>query len=424
MLELHPDRVYVTHDVYDDPQAAARADRMIAAMHPGGVERVGDAELDRLAQERGWDCDKRWGQRTDPRDPDIVLTTGKFHDEAARKARLERHPGLAVSDLGAYRTFWFRPDGEPEWRKEHMETICQSAYQFHTITGCPFRCAYCWLGHVNRVIVDIERYMEHMDDWLAQAGKQRLFKWDNVSDIPCFEPEYDASRLLVDYFARKEAKFLEIYVGKSDNTDYLLDYDHRGHTILQWSLSPKTQAELLEPRTAPWDARIDAARRCQQAGYIVRFRFSPIVPIRNWREEYAQLIERIFARTQPDVISLCALGWMRYEDVASCIDMELLDPQIVETMKATAPFLDTLGYTSGGGRPIPHDVREVMLRFLIGEIRKHSADTTIALCLETDAMWTRLGPLIGQKQGHYVCNCGPNSTPGDPLYERTVNAKE
>ena len=113
MLELQPDRIYVTHDVYDDPQAAARADRLIAAMQPSGVERVGDAELDRLAQERGWDCDKRWGQRTDHRDPDIVLTTGKFHDEAARKARLERHPGQLLWPFTERTTFEGALDRRP-----------------------------------------------------------------------------------------------------------------------------------------------------------------------------------------------------------------------------------------------------------------------------------------------------------------------
>jgi len=424
MLELHPEKVYVTHEVYENPPAAKRAERMIGAMHPGGVERVGDEELNRLAVERGWDKAKHWGARTEPRDPDIVLTTGKFDDEETRKNRLERYPGLGHYDLAGYHMFWYRRDGDPSWREENKGTICQSAYQLHTIYGCPFRCAYCSCGHVNRVLVNMEEYVEHLDDWIAQAPHQRLYKWDNVTDIPCFEPEYDASRLLVDYFADKPDKFLEIYVGKSDETDYLLDYDHRGHTILQWSASPRTQAELIEPRTGSWDARIEAAGRCQKAGYIVRFRFSPIVPVRNWRDEYRELIDKLYSCTKPDIISLCMFGWMSLEDTLACLDRDILDPQVLRAMEAAAPFLDELGYRAGGGRPIPHDTREAIFRFLIEEIQKRKTNTVIALCLETDAMWTRLGGLIAQKPSQYVCNCGGMCTPGNPLYDRMTAAQE
>ena len=29
-----------------------------------------------------------------------------------------------------------------------------------------------------------------------------------------------------------------------------------------------------------------------------------------------------------------------------------------------------------------------------------------------------LGPLMGMQPTHYICNCGPTSTPGNPLYDR------
>ena len=42
---------------------------------------------------------------------------------------------------------------------------------------------------------------------------------------------YGAAKLLIEFFARQPGRALELYVGKSDNVDYLLDYDHRGHTV-------------------------------------------------------------------------------------------------------------------------------------------------------------------------------------------------
>jgi hypothetical protein len=108
--------------------------------------------------------------------------------------------------------------------------------------------------------------------------------------------------------------------------DNLLALDPRGKTIIQWSVSAGTQSTVIEKETAPWDRRIEAARKCQDAGYIVRFRFSPIIPVRNWEQENAELIELIFQRTKPDVISLCSFGWMDVDEARACLDFGLLDP--------------------------------------------------------------------------------------------------
>ena len=424
MESLAPQGIYATVDVRDDPRALARVEHMAAAMDGPPVEWVDEDRLSELVAQRGWDDTRRTGELSDPHDPDVVFTTGKFHTPDERQARAERWPALATSDLLGYRMFWFRPDGTAEFKRRTKGIICQSAYQLHSIQGCLYRCAYCGLGNgVIRILANMEAYCEHLDEWLAQCPSQRIFKWDNVTDVTAFEPEYGASRLLVEYFAGRRDQYLEIYVGKSANVEHLLDLEHRGQTILQWSVAGRTQCDVLEPKTAGMADRVEAARRCQQAGYLVRFRFSPIVPVRNWREENAELIERIFERTRPDVISLCAFGWMDYAAASRCMDMELLDPEFVAAMEAAAPFLEARGYTGGGGRPIPHDARVVMFDFLISEIQRRSPDTVVALCLETPEMWRVFADRIGQDPNEYVCNCGPQCTPGGQLYDKLVGTE-
>ena len=166
--------------------------------------------------------------------------------------------------------------------------------------------------------------------------------------------------------------------------------------------------------------RIEAVRKCQEAGYLVRYRFSPMIPVKNWCEEHTELIELIFERTQPDVISLCMFGWMDVEDARNCLDFSRLDPEIVSAMESAAPYIRELGYTSGGGRPIPHEPRRLIFQHCIDEIKRVSPGTTVALCLETPEMWAALGPSMGQVSGNYVCNCGPMCTPGGRLYDERV----
>ena len=420
MIRLAPEHVYATTDILDRPEAAARTERMIAAMEAGSVEWVSLKDLDDIAASGRWDDIRHWGEIEERRDPDIVFTTAKFSTEEQKEQMRRKYPHLEVRDLYGFHTFWRRPDGDADWRRRMKGIVCQSAYQLHTVYGCPFRCSYCVFGGLNRVLVNIEEFCDHLTEWFRVAPRQRLYKWDNMSDVTCFEPEYDASRLLVERFARETDRYLEIYVGKSANTDSLLDYDHRGQTILQWSVAGPSQIRLFEEGTDGMIERLEAGRRCQEAGYIVRFRLSPIIPVKDWQEENRLLLEEIFARTRPDVVSLCAFGWMGLEKAERMLDFELLDDEFVAAMRAAAPFLRERGYTTGGGRPIPHDARYVMLDFLISEIQRLRPETVISLCLETEEMWQALGPRIGGSPDNYICNCGPYSTPGHPLYDSRV----
>jgi len=416
---ISPPSAFITDEVAGRPECLARAQRMISAMDPGEVRVVSLAELSRIAEDRDWCHTPRWGEIAEPRDPDYVFAIGRFDREEGARL-LEAFPGLAHHDLVGLLTHQFRSDGEPEFHERTKGVVCQSAWQIHSMQGCPYRCAYCLLGRVNRVIVNIEDYTRHLDGWLLRDPSQTLYKWDNHGDVNCLEPEYDATRLFVDYFARRQDRYLEIYAGKSDNVDYLLPMEHRGRTIIQWSLAGPTQAEVFEPRTAAWDARIEAARKCEQAGYMVRFRLSPIIPVRNWRQENTLLVKRIYERTNPDIITLCPFGWMDAATAERCLDVEQLDPQFVDAMRAAAPFLRERGYVQGCPFPLPHDARYAVLKHIVDDIRRIRPEQTVALCLETEEMWRALQAELRQTSRGYVCNCGPRCTPGQPAYDRMV----
>jgi hypothetical protein len=415
----------VTEDAWRREDCRGVVDRLLAAADfVGEPEVVDDERLNRLPEEYGWVDFQRWGMipRSERNDPDLVLTTAKFADEAGREARLSKYPGLKHQDVGGYHHWWFRPDGEPWWRRQNKGVICQSAWQIHSVSGCPFRCDYCWFGDVCRLFVNLEEWCGHLDEWMDQAGDQRLFKWDNMSDVLCFEPEWGHTRMLVDYFAGRPDKYLQIYAGKSDNVDYLLDMDHRGKTIIQWSVATRTQCGQMEQRTATMDERIEAVRKCQDAGYIVRYRFSPMIPVMDWRAGYTDLIEAIFAKTRPDIITLCAFGWMDYQLARRCLNWDLIDPEIGEAMRTASPFLEARGLSAGGGHPIPFEARLAMFRHCIDEIRRVSPGTHVSLCLEMPEMWAVLGKELNGRPGAYVCNCGGHCTPGDPMYDRVVGS--
>ena len=412
MKRIRPEKVYIAKAVEDDPRALARSERLAAGVEAGEIVRgVTDAQFNDIVDRRGWKDMPRWGSMKEKRDPDLVLGAFNFHHTPEeRKARTDRYPNLWFRNIAGYSGFDYRADGSPAFFNK-ARVVCQSAWEFHTVCGCPYRCAYCNLGSVNVIQTNIEAFIDYADKRIREENlPQTIYKWDNQTDINAFEPEYDATRPMVEYFARQNRNYLLLYTGKSDNVDFLLPYDHKGRTIIQWSLGAKTQSTAIEQETAPWDRRILAAAKCEQAGYPVRFRFSPIFPVKNWEQEYTELIELIFARTHPDVISLCMFGWMDFDKARSCVDLSLLDERFVKAMEGAAPFLKGRQYG-----PLPHEAREAIYDHLIREIRRVSPKTPIALCLDTPEMWTRFKDVLGQTPDNYVCACGPVSAPGHPL---------
>jgi len=416
---LKPPAVYITQEAEQDERCARRVERMLSAIDCDHVERgVDDARLAEIIEENGWRESRRWGQMAEPHDPPVVFNTFRnHHTKEERERRLQQYPQFGASRLHGYFGFDWRQDGVPEWRAKEGR-ICQPAWEFHTIWGCPFRCSYCWFGTVLNVMVDIESFLDYADRRIRELDPpQTIYKWDNGTDINCFEPEYDATRLMVDYFARQRRNFLLLYTGKSDHVEFMLGYPHNGQTIIQWSVSARTQSTRIELESAPWDARIEAAAKCQEAGYQVRFRFSPIIPVKNWREENRELIDLMFRRTRPDVIALCMFGWMDFALAEQCLDLDLLDPQFVDAMRGAAPFLKGKRYG-----PFPHEARAEVHRFLLDEIRRVSPDTPVALCLDTPAMWAELAAGLRQGPDDYVCVCGGHCTPGNPRFEAAVAA--
>ena len=282
--------------------------------------------------------------------------------------------------------------------------VCQDGFGFHTAYGCIFRCDFCCYGSVLHLRLDIE---EIASRFLRTLPKPSLVKWDNRSDTLCFEPEMGASKYLVEKFADSE-HYLMLYT-KSDNVAHLLGLEHNGHTVCCWSLAGETQSKHIELRTAPVNKRIAAAKKCADAGYPVRFRFSPICPVINWRKEAERVISDLFNAVQPERITLKALAFMRNTEIFDRMmekSIKYLDDTFVDAIYRMADEAD--GYRWGC---MPHDQREELYRFYIETIRKHDSAIPVTICLETPEMWDRLSDLLPYDRNNYPCCCAATSIP-------------
>ena len=409
MYLLSPPVIYVFDRALEDERSAVRVQAMLAALGRdlSSVEHVTDVDIPEMLRTQSWeDARLRQGVHDEHADPALVFGTLRIDEPVEVGPVLEKcpegSPASLVSQLlggGGANVHHEKPDSG---------RVCRSRVQFDTIYGCPHGCKYCGGGKVIVINTNVEEFVERQVIPLSKANPwQKVFMFNScLTDTLCFEPEYGMSELLVEYYASTPDQHYLIHT-KSANVDWMLDLDHRGHTITLWSMTSETSSRIVEPGSATMEERIEAARKCQEAGYTIRYKFKPIVPLANWREECERMMAVAFAETRPDNIGLCTVAWMPAEELESIIDVSLLDQGFVRAMRESAE--EMRGVLPG---PFPHEVRAEIYGFYLDEIRKYDQDVPVFVCTESAEMWREFEDRLGTNAGNYACGCGPQSPPG------------
>ena len=417
MKPFHPQAFYATDWAWADPRCQRRMERIMSGFgKPITAVRIIDEDgLAELIAQKGWvDLWRRQGTVGYDGDPDIVFNAFRWFegDEWAslrkRLPILQQGQGFANSMLRAlygHPTMSHFEDGN---RKRHeRDNCCWSLHDLHTGWGCFHKCKYCSRGRVTTIMLNVEEWLERVDQLLERNDWQRVIRFDTETDCLPLEPEYGVCVDLVEHFARKDDRYIILF-SKSDNVDFLLDLDHRGHTIMLWTLSTDTVSRLVEVDTATTGERIEAARKCQAAGYPVRFKFKPIISIRGWREEATATLEMLFDNVVPDNLSMEMLFFRSVDELRSMIDPSLFEPEFIRMMEEH----EAAGGMQDEYKVIPPDFRVEVYTHYASEVRRLSPDTPLSLCAESHAIWRRMTPLLGQNRDNFVCNCGPACTPG------------
>jgi len=405
MISMNPPKVFIHKSVIDNRFAKDRLDKMMSFINTDSIAIVDDNSLAEAIKYNGWleSGGRRTGELKRQNDPFIVFNAFRFLSDEKFFNIHQKYPTLAYYNFSGNGHITFR-------NKAHYPNgVCKSAYEIHSAWGCYHACDYCHVKDFINIMLNLEEFVEHLDQLVKKESWQKLYKYDNQTDTICFEPEYGASDLLVRYFSQQSDKYLMLYT-KSNNVDHLLDLPHNGQTIINWTLSCNTTANEIEKKAPSMDERIESARKCQEAGYTVRFRFSPIIPVKNWQDENRQMIERLFAKVKPDLITMDVLGWMNARQIINSMDISLFDDEYKAVIEKLAEE-NAVNYVK---QIIPHEYRLKIYRFFINELKRISANTPFSICMETPDMWNELRDDIGMNENDYVCCCGPESVPRHP----------
>jgi DNA repair photolyase len=413
MYPIDAPAVYAHEKVMADVTCRARVERVAKAlMRPREVVTYTDAALPDLIHDQGLlETRKVMGTLSEVPDPVLLFDTFRFGREeevAALRVKLKERGLSNGGDPLGFRAFkWegYNLKGDPH----SHDKVCRPCWRVHLQKGCVHQCKYCGLGGLLVSMVNVEEYCEHFGRIIEGHPWQKTFLLDDDADPPGLEPELGCLGPLIEYFGTLKDRYLIIHT-KTWNTEWMRDLRHNGNTIIVWSISGPTQSRLIEPKTGTTDERIEAARIAQEAGYQIRYKFKPIIPVRDWRREAAETVEKIFTKTKPDVISLCCFMWMDVDEMKCRLGsvLEELDQDCLRAAEAARGEMESHPRT----RPFPMDVRSGVYEHHFNEIRKHDKEIPVSLSTENWEMWARFGKRLGASAHNYMCGCGPQSVPG------------
>jgi spore photoproduct lyase len=271
--------------------------------------------------------------------------------------------------------------------------ICPHFLELKWAYGCPFDCAWCYLKGTFRfqptktkpVFKDLKKVELHTRRFLEEVETPEILNTGEIADSLMGEGlDTPFSKFIIPMF-EEQTRHKVLFVTKSDNVKHLLEIEPHNQVIISFSLNADEVASMWENKAPSVERRIEAGRKLSQAGYEVRIRIDPMVPVPEWQKYYLKLVENIFVSFIPSRITLGSLRGLQSTVNGS-------------TDKSWVTYLKE---GSSWGKKIDFKTRYDMYFTVINQLKEKYNYYEVALCKETLAMWSRLG--MDYKK--IKCNC-------------------
>ena len=272
------------------------------------------------------------------------------------------------------------------------DVVCPHFLELKWAYGCPFDCSWCYLKGTFRfrpngkepVIKDYEKIELHTKAFLEEVKTPEILNTGEIADSLMHENSDESfSKFIIPIF-ESQSLHKVLFLTKSPNVKNLLEIEPHRQAIISFSLNAIPVAKKWE-KAPPILKRIEAAKKVYKAGYEVRIRIDPMVPIENWKESYLQLVDLIFKDLVPERITLGSLRGLQ-STINGCSDKS---------------WVKYLKETSNWGKKIDYQTRFTMYSEVIEYLKSKYHYERVALCKETIKMWNQFKMNYRQIR----CNC-------------------
>lgn len=261
------------------------------------------------------------------------------------------------------------------------DVVCPHFLELKWAYGCPFDCAWCYLKGTFRfrpegispVIKPYEKTKLHVERFLEEVKEPEILNSGEIADSLMYENTKNPfSKFIIPLF-ESQNRHKVLFLTKSANVKHLLEVNPHKQVIISFTLNAIPVSEKWEkaPRVTK---RIEAAKKIFDAGFEVRIRIDPMVPIENWQKHYNQLLEMIFNNFTPERITLGSLRGLQ-STINGCMD------------KSWVKYLKEY---SNWGKKIDFETRLNMYKTIIQKLKDTYKYHKVALCKESIRTWGAL----------------------------------
>jgi spore photoproduct lyase len=266
--------------------------------------------------------------------------------------------------------------------------VCPHFHILAHANGCPFYCDYCYLRLTLRhypeptVFSNTARLFQELRDWLLSQEEPGVLNSGELSDSLAWDGETALSTNLVPLFETQKRHKL-LLLTKSTAVDNILKMDPTPQVIVSFSVNAEAVSGKYELKAPSPGERLAAAGKLKEAGWEVRIRIDPMIPIEGWKDHYGDIIDGING-IEPSVVTL---GSLRY-----------FKNLLAHAPKESDVFKYGHDHHDPDGRlRVREELRIEMYRFCLDRL----TCLRVGLCKETEKMHHTLG-LPGTNQS---CNC-------------------
>ena len=271
--------------------------------------------------------------------------------------------------------------------------VCPHFLELKWAYGCPFDCAWCYLKGTFRflptgtkpVVKNYDKVESHLRRFLSELTTPEILNTGEIADSLMSEGSSQPFSKFVIPILESQSRHKVLFVTKSNNIRYLLEINPHDQVIMSFSFNADEVARRWERGAPPVARRIEAAKELTKAGYEVRIRIDPIVPVPDWESHYVGLIDRIFDSFVPSRITLGSLRGL----------------QSTINGSTDKSWLEYLKESSNWGKKVDFKTRYEIYAAMIKKLKDVYGYEGIALCKETVAMWAKLG----MDYRKIKCNC-------------------
>lgn len=243
-------------------------------------------------------------------------------------------------------------------------------YYFSHMLNCIYDCRYCFLQGMFRsahylLSVNYEEFSDAITSTLSNCDDSESIWFFSGYDCDslAYEPVTHFAKHFIPFFAQHPNACLELRT-KSTQIRSSLKQEPLQNVIVAFSFTPPAISQVLEHKVPAVDARLDAMRRLQSAGWSVGLRFDPLIYVHAYKKLYANLVEKVCSSIDLNRVHSISLGSFRMpKDYFKTI---------VKLYPENPLYAGPVELGTDGLVAYPHAIKSEMLRYVIALVLKRA----------------------------------------------------